>query len=121
MHNTLLFHDDHSPFSPNEIAAICRSAVGFSSIRFNEPGGALVEARFAHGDDSIFVRLNSDSEAISLTRSSDAVLQAALILQRHHAKPMRIIDTYYSYDLYLPDFTNIKELRDAILAAQSDE
>lgn len=118
MQKLLLYYPDNRQFAVEPIQRIFQSENGFQSVRFNEPGGAIIEADYIEGQDSTIVGLSGNRETISLSGTSDAPLRAALILQRHLRGPLRIIDLDYSFDLALGDFTGIEELRTAIRNAQ---
>jgi hypothetical protein len=120
MENILLFDLDDRPFETETIDRIFRSEPGFRNVRFDEPGGAVIEAEYVEPDDWTFVRLDGDRDTISLTGTSDAALRAALILQRNLPMPLRMVDTSYSFDVILRDFQTFEELRAAIVNAQPD-
>jgi hypothetical protein len=119
MHNILLLNPDDRPFEIAAIERIFRSEREFRDGRFNEPGGALIEAEYIEPEDRTIVRLSGTRKSISLSGTSDAALRAALILQRNLAIPLRMFDTEYSFDLILADFANVEELRTAIQTAQT--
>jgi hypothetical protein len=120
MHNIMLFNPDFQPFELAAIQRVFQSENGFRDVRFNEPGGAVIEADYVEPDASTIVRLSGDRRRISLSGTSDATLRAALILQRNLDMPLRIIDTAYSFDLILRDYPSIEQLRTAIANAQAD-
>jgi hypothetical protein len=64
--------------------------------------------------------LSKDRLTISLSGVRDAALRAALVLQEHLPTPLRIIDTDYTFDLMLSDFTTLEQLRTAIEQAQQN-
>src|SRR6266478_6657598 len=103
MQKLLLFNADNRPFAVSLIEQIFRSESGFQEVRFNEPGGAAIEADYLDGPDYTIVRLSGNRETISLSGTTDAALRAALILQRHLSASLRIIDLDYSFDLLLQD------------------
>jgi hypothetical protein len=114
--NILLWRADEQNLDPIVIEHILRSEPAFDGIRFDEPGGAAIESVFSDASSgySVFVRLSSELDVISLTSTSDTALRAALILQRSLKTPLRIIDTDYSFDLILSDFADLDELNAAI-------
>ena len=120
MHNLLLLTSDEMPFEVAAVRQAFDSDGGFRDIRFDEPGGAAIEAEYVEPDDWTIVSLSKSLSRISLSGTSDAALRAALILQRHLATPLRIIDTDYTFDLVLRDYSSFQELRAAIDAAQAD-
>src|SRR3981081_345253 len=107
MQSLLIFHSNDQPFAVEAVQRIFQSESGFQGVRFNEPGGAVLEAIYADPQESTIVRLNGNRETISLSGTTDAAFHAALILQRHLQAPLRIIDTDYSFDLTLGDFANV--------------
>lgn len=115
----LLYTQDSRPFAVDAIQQIFQSENRFYDVRFNEPGGAAIEADYVEENDSTIVRLSGNLETMSLSGTSDAALRVALILQRRLQAPLRIIDLDYSFDLALEDFRTVEELRTAIDDAQA--
>ena len=119
MQRLLVFNADDRPFNAEPVAQILQSENGFRDERFNEPGGAAIEAVYDETNEHTIVRLSGDRETISLSGTTDAALRAALILQKRLPGPLRIIDTDYSFDLALGDNASIEELRAAMINAQA--
>jgi hypothetical protein len=119
MHNFLLLNSDNQRFDVAAIERIFQSERGFRDVRFHEPGGAIIEADYIEPEDSTIVGLSGSRKSISLSGTSDAALQAALILQNNLPTPLRMADTDYSFDLILSGFSSIEELQAAIDAARS--
>ncbi len=119
MHSILLFNPDDRPFEVAVIERVLRSEPGFGDVRFNEPGGAYIEAEYVLGDYKTIARLSGNCGTISLSGTSDAALHAALILQSNLQAPLRMVDTDYSFDLILRDIPDIETLRTAIQNAQT--
>ncbi len=120
MANTILWRSDEDRFELTDIEAVFRNTEGFSAIRLDEPGGALIEAKFADLEqgDRVLVRLSRGSDAISITDASKTSLRVALILQHHLDVPLRVVDTDYSFDLDLSEYSTIDELTEAIEVAR---
>ncbi len=116
--NLLILNADEQPFDLETIQQIFESEGGFGSVRFDEAGGALIEATYTDDQDSTFVRLSDSRKGITLTGMTDAALRAALILDQHLPSTLRIVDWDYSFDLILSDFKGVEELRSAIEMAQ---
>jgi hypothetical protein len=119
MHNILLLNSDNRPFDAAAIERIFQLERGFRDVRFNEPGGAIIEADYIEPEDSTIVGLSGSRKSVSLSGTSDATLRAALILQKKLGTPLRMFDTEYSFDLILRDIPNIETLRTAIQNAQT--
>lgn len=119
MHSILLFNPDDRPFEAAVIERVFQTEPGFGDIRFNEPGGATIEAEYVLGDYRTIARLSDNRNTVSLSGTSDAALQAALILQNNLHTPLRMVDTDYSFDLMLSDIPDIETLRAAIQDAQT--
>jgi hypothetical protein len=119
MTNILLLRIDEKPFDAAAVAHVLSSQSGFQDVRFDKLIGAVVEARYTEPEDWTIVALSEDREAISLSGTSHAALRAALILQTHLEAPLRIVDTNYSFDLMLQNYSNVDELRAAIGFAQA--
>lgn len=82
-----------------------RRVEGFSGVRTEEPGGALIEAKFSNSEhgERVLVRLARDSDAISITDNGPASLEVALMVQQNVAEPLRIVDTDFTFDLNLSE------------------
>jgi hypothetical protein len=120
MHNILLFNADGGQFDFTTINRVFQSANGFRDVRFDEPGGRVIEADYGNPDDSTIIGLSGDLKRISLSGTSDAALRAALILQQNLAVPLRMVDTEYSFDLTFQNISDVEELRNAIDEAHTD-
>lgn len=118
MDNLLLFKADDTSISAELLEQILSSVRGFTEIRRHTPAGTLVEAHYSSGDDFTTVRLNSTGKAISISSTSPAALEAAIVVQRGMPFPLRIINMSYSFDLSLQDYENVRDLEAAIDAAQ---
>jgi hypothetical protein len=119
MRNILLLRIDEMPFDPIAVQQVLSTEGGFRDVRFNEPGVAVIEADYVEPEDWTIVSLSRSLTRISLSGTSDAAFRAALILQKHLLCPLRMIDTDYSFDLVLQNYSNVDELRAAIAAAQA--
>jgi hypothetical protein len=119
MHNLLLFDADQRTIPVDALQRIFRSVSGFQKVRCNTPTGTPIEADYVEGQDFTTVRLNATCEAISVRGTSGAALSAAWILHRNLDIPLRMVDTEYSFDLKLADFTNLEQLEAAIDKARS--
>ena len=119
MNNLLLMHSGGEPFDAEALGRIFQSVQGFRDVRFDDPGGALVEADFHDSGGQTIVGLTNSRKGILLSGTSDVALRAALVLYRSLDKPLRIVDTSYSFDLSLADYSNIEELLAAIEATQT--
>ncbi len=114
MHNVLLMNPDGDTFDIKAIARILGPGNGFRDVRFDEPGGALIEAEYIEPGGRTIVRLSGSCKSISFSGTSDCAFRAALILQRQLDMPLRMVDTDYSFDLILDGVSNVEELRAAI-------
>ena len=119
MHNLLLFDVNDRQIPLDALDRIFHLVDGFQQVRRNTPTGTPIEANFVHGNESTTVRLDSRRETISITGTSDTALRAALILQAYLQDPLRIVDTEYSFDLVLADYSSIEELARAIDRARA--
>jgi hypothetical protein len=117
MQSVLLLNPDDRPFEPATIQHVFESEPGFQDIRFNEPGGAVIEADYFQSEDSTIIGLSRSLKSIWLSGTTDAALHAALVLQRSLGTPLRLVDSDYSFDLLLEGFSNVEELRAAIAKA----
>jgi hypothetical protein len=119
MQSILLFSPDDRPFELAAIQRVFQSEPRFRDVRFNEPGGAVIEADYVEPEGRTIVGLSGSRTSISFSGISDATLRAVLILQRNLDTPLRMVDTNYSFDLILQDFPNVETLWNAIQNAQT--
>jgi hypothetical protein len=75
MQSLLLFNPDFKPFDPKVVERAFRSHAGFTNLRFEEPGGALIECKYIEPDDWTIIRLNGDATTISLCDTCDGALR----------------------------------------------
>ena len=120
MHSLLLFDVYEREIPVDALQRIFQSVIGFQRVRHNTPSGTPIEADYIEGQDFTTVGLDSKRETISIRGTSGAALSAAWILQSHLDIPLRMVDTDYSFDLILSNFTNIEELQTAIDEAQAN-
>ncbi len=121
MQSIILWREDELNFEPEEVEHIFRTQTGFDQVRFNEPGGALIEAQYSIAPDDhdyVLVRLAGSRRMISISRVSDVSLHAALAFQQHLSISLRIMNDDYTFDLKLSDYTSVSELNAAIDAAE---
>ena len=114
----LLFTSDQTKLPAGLLQRIFESEDGFHGIRFDEPGGDVIQAEYSTSADWTTVGLSNSLETITLSGITDASLQAALNLQRRLRIPLRIIDDGYNFDLNLSDYANVQELWAAIESAE---
>jgi hypothetical protein len=119
MQSILLFFPDDRPFEIAAIEQVFQSEPGFRDVRFNEPGGAVIEADYVEPEGESIVGLSKSRKSISLSGISDVTLRAVLILQKRLGSRLRMIDTNYSFDLMLQDCPNVEALWSAIQDAQT--
>jgi hypothetical protein len=119
MRNILLFNSDDRPFEVAAIERLFQSELGFRDVRFDEPGGAVIQADYVEPEYQTIVRLNKDRSTISLSGMSDTALRVALILQRNLSTPLRMVDTDYSFDIIVKDFPTFDALCSAIERKQT--
>jgi hypothetical protein len=119
MQMLLLYYPGGQRFDCASVTQILWSVDGFSEMRFDEPGGALVEAIYTSGQSRTIVRLDSDAKMISFSGQSDAALFGALAMQQHLRGPIHIIDLDNAFDLVLADYPTLDQLRTAIETAQN--
>ena len=114
MTGLLLIRTDEMPFDVEAVADILSTHSGFQEVRFDSLIGAVVEARDAESEAWTIVGLKEDRETISLSGTSDAALREALILQASLRIPLRMFDTYYTFDVVFEGLSPVDELKDAI-------
>lgn len=122
MANTILWRGDDNRFEVAAVESIFRTVEGFSSVRLDEPGGALIEAKYSDRGlgERVLVRLSSGSDAISITDASQTSFQVAIIIQQHIDAPLRVVDTDYTFDLNLSECSSVDEFANAVDLARQD-
>jgi hypothetical protein len=120
MQSILLLNPDDRPFEMAAIRHVFESEPGFQDIRYDEPGGALIEADYIEFEDSTIVGLSRSRQSIWLSGTTDAALRAALVLQKRLGTPLRLIDSDYSLDLLLEGVSNVEQLRAAFENARTN-
>jgi hypothetical protein len=120
MHSLLLFDVREKKIPVDAMERVFQSVSGFQQVRHDTPIGTPIEADYVDRDDFTTVYLDSSLETISIRGTSGAALKAAWMIQSHLDIPLRMVDTDYSFDLVLRDFSNIEELSAAIARAQAN-
>lgn len=120
MHSLLLFDVNGRKIATEALEQVFQSAAGFERVRRDTPIGTPIEADYIDGDDFTTVDLDPERETISIRGTSGAALKAAWAIQSNLDIPLRMVDTDYSFDLVVRDFSNIDELSAAIENAQSN-
>ncbi len=114
MEKLLVFKPDLTPFDPDSVEQAFRSSPGFSHLRTNEPGGALIECQFCKENDWTFVRLSGDAETIVIDHSASAALHAVFLIQKYLRVPLRMVNDDNNFDLTFSDIVSVEELEAAI-------
>lgn len=119
MNSVLLMNPDDGTFDIKAVAQILELDEAFRDVRFDEPGGAAIEAEYVELEGRTIVRLSGSRKSISFSGTSDSAFRAALAVQKHFDRPLRMVDSDYSFDLMVEGLSNIEELRAAIEREQS--
>lgn len=120
MHSLLLFDVNERKIPVEALERVFQSVAAFRHVRHDTPIGTPIEADFIDGDDFTTVDLDSERATISIRGTSGAALKAAWTIQGLLDMPLRMVDTDYSFDLVLQEFSNLEELAAAIEKAQSN-
>ncbi len=119
MQSLLLINPDFSPFNPKVVERAFDACPEFKNMRTKTPVGTLVECKYVEPDDWTTIRLSADAERISLTGTSGAALQAALLIQKSLGIPLRVFDDIYTFDLTFSDISTVEELEAAMENART--
>jgi hypothetical protein len=114
MHSLLLFDVDDRKIPVDELKRVFQTVPGFRQLRTDSSDGVSVEANYVDGEDFTTVELDSECETISIRGTSGAALKAAWILQAHLDYPLQMVDTDYSFDVIVRDFSSLEELSAAV-------
>jgi hypothetical protein len=120
MHSLVLFDIEQRQIPTEALERVFQSKPGFKDVRRNTPMGTPIEADFSEGEDFTMVILNEKRDAIYIRGTSGAALSAAWILKSQLDIPLRMVDTDYSFDLVISEFSTRDELERAIDRSRSD-
>ncbi len=118
MQKLLMFNPDFSPFDPKAVEQAFRSCA-FTDLRFDEPGGALIECNYTEPDDWTTIRLSGNAARISMYHTWGAALRAALLIQKSLGRPLRIMNDCCTFDLTFSDISTVEELEAAMENART--
>jgi hypothetical protein len=119
MHSLLLFDVNEREIPLEAVQRIFQTVTGLERVRYNTPIGIPIEADYVDGQDFTTVELDPERKTISTRGTSVAALSAAWIMHTYLGIPLRMVDTDYSFDLILSDFSSIEDLERAIDKARS--
>jgi hypothetical protein len=109
MNHLLIFADDDSPFSVEEVRSALE-AIGCRDIREGMFIESVLDCEFDFSDQSIIIRLADDFKTLSMSNTGDAALKAAFDIQEQIARPLRAVDMSYSFDVSLKNLSSFEEL-----------
>jgi hypothetical protein len=115
----MLFNPDFAPFEPKVVERAFRSCAQFTDLRFEEPGGALIECVYIEPNDRTIIRLGGDASSISVDHIWGAALRAALLIQKSLGIPIRMINDDNTFDLTFSDISTVEELEAAMENART--
>jgi hypothetical protein len=105
--------------------AVLRDAIdripGVHDIRLSELDGAVLQARFEGYGDSTMMRVLDDSETIAIDGTGLASFCLAIEIAKRLPLPIRMIDSYYSFDIELDPRTTPPELMRSIGMAHAGD
>lgn len=119
MKTLLLFIGEDEKFDASQIASILPEIPGTHNLKQGNFVGSILECEFADENDFTIIRLSDDLETISIYGNGDASLKIALSIQKLYPKPIRLIDSEYSFDLVLEKIESVSELRQKMLEVSS--
>jgi hypothetical protein len=119
MKTLLLFLSKNEQFDPQEIALILQEIPGTNNLKEGKFVGSILECEFSDENDFTLIRLSDDLETITISGMGNASLKISLEIQKRYPKPIRLIDSDYTFDLRLEKIISVSELRQKILEASS--
>lgn len=117
MQSLILFVSEEEKFDKTKIKEIFDNIPGVENLREEPSDDASLECDFKYKDRSTIVILHNDLEIISISGIGDESLKIAIEIQDYYPKPLRIIDSGYSFDLVLEGISSVTELRQRMLQA----
>ena len=119
MKTLLLFIGKNEQFAPHQIASILQEIQGTNNLKEGNFVGSILECEFVDENDFTLIRLSDDLDTITISGMGNASLKISLEIQRRYPKPIRLIDSDYSFDLVLEKIISVSELRQKMLEASS--
>lgn len=119
MHSLMLFDSTGRKISVDALRRALSSIPQCKQIRESASSGTPLQADYAEGDDFTTIYLISSHEAISIRGTSGAALSAAWAIHAKLGIPLRMVDTDYSFDLLLDQFSTLEQLSAAIDQARA--
>ncbi len=113
MNGMMIFPSDYSELDTDEVRNAFQKIPGCRGFREGGVIGALLECEFPFLEDSAILRFSDDRKAISVSKYSDAGLQATLELKQNIKRSLRVIDVEYSFDVELDQIDDLESLRRA--------
>ena len=115
----LLYKANGSLFDRSEMEQVFRSDAHFKDLRFDTPGGDLIECEYVGPDDWTLIHLDKDRQSIFLSHTWGAALRAVLVIQKALAIPMRVFNDNYTFDLTFSGIATVEELEAAMEDART--
>ncbi len=119
MKTLLLFLSKNEQFYTPEIALILQEIPGTNNLKEGNFVGSILECEFSDENDFTLIRLSDDLETITISGMGNASLKISLEIQKRYPKPIRLIDSDYTFDLVLEKIGSMSELRQKMLEASS--
>ena len=114
MSKLLIYIGENQKFDvPTTIDAIT-SIAGVSNTREGKFIGASFECEYTLQGLTTIVRISEDAETVTIEGFGDESLDFALKLQSLLSVPLSVIDMEYSFNLKLPNYKAVSELKSAI-------
>lgn len=116
----MLYIDEGKVFDRERVLQLFSSIGEITEIEESPDDGACLKGRYNHGSDSTIVELKDDLESIALSGAGDAGVAVAFRIQEGYPEGLHIIDSDYSFDLFVNDFDNVTALRSAVFWAMNE-
>ncbi|WP_449416309.1 hypothetical protein [Phormidium nigroviride] len=122
MKTLMLFISKNEQFDPQQIALMLQEIPGTNNLKEGNFVGSILECEFSDENNFSLIRLSDDLETITISGMGgmgNASLKISLEIQKRYPKPLRLIDSDYTFDLVLEKILSLSELRQKILESSS--
>lgn len=114
MNFVLLYSPQGNTLERERLRKLLYTLEGVSEVEESPGDGACLKARYCYGGDSTIVELKDDMESIALSGVGDAGIDLALRIQEIYPEVLHIIDSDYSFELALDQFSSFSDLSSVI-------
>ena len=109
MDSLIVYSEDNFKFDPNKLLQDIESVPGTYDIRRQHSCGSVLQCDYDLDGDTTTLRLSDGLESFTLDGVGAASRQLALELQKREARPLKVVNSHYSFDFALSDVTSLED------------